>query len=145
MTDFLRRNATGLVVVLLISLAGNLFLGGVLAGRFAHDHKRSGWSSSSDGDQMVRTVLERIAKDLPEEQRKPFREAMEQQRSQLAEGGQQVRDARDALRAAITTRPFDRAKFDAAFNGMRDSNRSFWSALQRAVGDALEETSTPAP
>lgn len=141
MTDFLRRNATTIMVVLLVSLAGNLFLGGVLAGRFVHDHKRPGWSS---GDQMVRTVLERIAKDLPEEQRKPFREAMEQQRPQLVQGGQQVRDARDALRAAITTRPFDRATFDSAFNGMRESNRSFWTALQRAVGDALEQTSTPA-
>lgn len=145
MTDFLRRNAATIMVVLLVSLAGNLFLGGVLAGRFVHDHKRPGWSSSTDGDQMVRVVLERIARDLPEEQRKPFREAMEQQRPQLVQGGQQVRDARDALRAAITTRPFDRARFDAAFDGTRDSNRSFWMALQRAVGDALEQTSTPAP
>lgn len=145
MTDFLRRNATTIAVVLLVSLAGNLFLGGVLAGRFAHDHKRGGWSEVRDGDGMVRMVLERIAKDLPEAQRKPFRDSMERQRAQLVQGGQQVRDARDALREATTTRPFDRAKFDAAFNNVRDSNRTFWSELQRAVGDALEQTSSAAP
>lgn len=146
MTDFLRRNAAALAVVLLISLAANLFLGGVWAGRFAHYRGHGGWSDVRDGRGMVERVLERIAGDLPRDQRKAFRDEMEAQRDRLAAGGQEMRDAREDLRAAITAQPFDRAKFDAAFASMRDRSRTFWTELQQAVGDALEKVNAaPAP
>jgi Spy/CpxP family protein refolding chaperone len=146
MTDFFRRNATALVVLLLVSLAGNLFLGGVWVGRFAHHRGHGEWSDARDGGGMVEKVLERIAGDLPRDQRKAFRELMEQQRDKLAAGGQDMRTARDALRATIAAHPFERAKFDAAFAAMRERSQTFWTDLQQAIGDALEKVdAAPAP
>ncbi len=146
MIDFLRRNVAVIAVLLLLSLAGNLFLGGVWVGRFAHYRGHGGWNEARDGRGMVEMVLERIAGDLPRDQRKAFRDLMEQQRDKLAAGGQDMRDARDALRAASAAHPFDRAKFDAAFESMREHSRTFWTDLQAAVGDALEKVNAaPAP
>jgi Spy/CpxP family protein refolding chaperone len=143
MSDFLRRNAMAITVLLLLSLAGNLFLGGVWVGRFAH--YRGGWDAR-DGRGIVERMLERIAHDLPRDQRKAFRELMEERQDKLAASGQNMRAAREELRAATTAMPFDRAKFDAAFLEMRERSRAFWTDLQQAVGDALEKVNAaPAP
>jgi len=143
MTDFLRRNAGLIAVLLLLSLAGNLFLGGVWVGRYAR-HGHRDWNDVRDGRGMVEMVLERIAKDLPGDQRKAFREIMDEQRDKLAAGGQEMRDAREQLRAATVAHPFDRAQFDAAFQEMRTRSQTFWTSLQQAVGDALEKVNAPA-
>lgn len=142
MSEFFRRNAAAIAVVLLLSLAGNLFLGGVWVGRFAHHRGAGGWDAR-DGRGIVERILERIAKDLPDEQQKAFREEMEAQQDKLAASGQNMRAAREELRAATTAMPFDRAKFDTAFLEMRDRSRAFWTDLQQAVGDALEKVNQP--
>jgi Spy/CpxP family protein refolding chaperone len=145
MSDFLRRNAMAITVLLLLSLAGNLFLGGVWVGRFAHYRGQGGWEAR-DGRGIVERMLERIAHDLPRDQRKAFHELMEAQQDKLAASGQNMRAAREELRAATTATPFDRAKFDTAFLEMRERSRAFWTDLQRAVGDALEKVNAaPAP
>jgi uncharacterized membrane protein len=144
MVDFLRRNVAWLAIALLISLAINLFAGGVFAGRFFHhrfgapDRFGPPPIEATSGPGQVRWLLHRIAGDLPGDERAAFRQAMESRRDALIARGKELREARDAVRSTIEARPFDRAAYDSAVAALSQRQRAFADELADAIGDALE-------
>jgi uncharacterized membrane protein len=135
MVDFLRRYAGWIAVALVLSLGVNLFMGGAIAGRLMHDgHHRMDRGS---GDQ-VRWIVKRISEDLPDTQRDAFREAMDSRKDQLVDLGKQLREAREAVKNAIRSRPFDRAAFDSATTSFAARQEAFGKEFADAIGDAIE-------
>src|SRR5690348_3758946 len=138
MVDFLRRNAGWLAIALLVSLGANLFLGGMMAGRLLH----RGWGGPrmemAGGAGQVNWIVKRIAEDLPEAQQDTFRDAMNARKDQLVTLGKQLREAREAVKAAIETKPFNRADYDNAATVMSQRQTAFSAELADAVGDSME-------
>jgi Spy/CpxP family protein refolding chaperone len=138
MVDFLQRNANWIAVALLVSLGVNLFLGGMIAGRLRHH----GWGGSrmemAGGAGQVNWIVKRIAEDLPEAQQDIFRDAMNARKDQLVAMGKELREAREAVKAAIETKPFDRAAYDNAATAMGQRQTAFSAELADAVGDSME-------
>lgn len=153
MMDFLRRNVAWLAIALLISLGANLFVGGAFAGRFFHhrfgppDRFGPPPIEAMNGPGQVRWLLRRIAGDLPGNERDAFRQAMESRRDALIARSKDLRDARDAVRSTIETRPFDRAAYNTAVAALGERQNAFADELANAIGDALELAagSPPAP
>jgi Spy/CpxP family protein refolding chaperone len=138
MVDFLRRNASLIAVALLVSLGANLFLGGMMAGRLLHRGFGGPHMERLGGAGQVNWIVKRIAEDLPESQRDAFRDAMGTRKDQLVAMGKELRDAREAVKAAIEARPFDRAAYDNATATMGQRQAAFGGELADAVGDAIE-------
>lgn len=138
MVDFLRRNANAIAVALLLSLGVNLFLGGMMTGRLLHGGFGGPHMERMGGAGQVDWIVKRIAEDLPEAQRDVFRDAMGGRKDQLVAMGKELRDAREAVKAAIEARPFDRAVYDQAAAAMGQRQLAFGTELADAVGDAIE-------
>jgi Spy/CpxP family protein refolding chaperone len=138
MVNFLQRNAIWIVVALLVSLGANLFLGGMMAGRILHGGFGGPRMEGVGGPGQMRWIMKRIAEDLPEAQRDAFRNAMDQRKDQLIADGKALHDAREAVRAAIEARPFDRAAYNNATAALQQRQEAFGAELADAVGDAIE-------
>jgi len=138
MVNFLQRNAIWIAVALLVSLGANLFLGGMMAGRILHGGFGGPRMEGIGGPGQMRWIMKRIAEDLPEAQRDAFRNAMDQRKDQLIADGKALHDAREAVRAAIEARPFDRAAYDNATATLQQRQDAFGAELSDAVGDAIE-------
>ncbi|MGH6879292.1 periplasmic heavy metal sensor [Hypericibacter sp.] len=138
MVDFLRRNANWLAVALLVSLGANLFLGGMMAGRLLHHGMGGPRMEMMGGAGQVNWIVKRIAEDLPAAQQDVFRDAMNARKDQLVAMGKELREAREAVKAAIQTKPFDRAAYDNAATAMSQRQTTFSAELADAVGDSME-------
>lgn len=138
MVNFLQRNASWIAVALVVSLGANLFLGGMMAGRILHGGFGGPRMEGIGGPSQVRWIVKRIAEDLPESQRDTFRNAMDARKDQLVAIGKELHDAREAVRAAIEARPFDRAAYDTAAATLGQRQSAFGAELSDAVGDAIE-------
>jgi uncharacterized membrane protein len=135
MVDFLRRYASWIAVALVLSLGVNLFMGGLVAGRLMHGSHHRMDRGSSD---QVRWIVKRISEDLPDAQREAFREAMDSRKNQLVDLGKQLREARETVKEAIRSHPFDRAAFDSATASFAASQQAFGKEFADAIGDAIE-------
>jgi Spy/CpxP family protein refolding chaperone len=138
MVNFLQRNAIWIAVALLVSLGANLFLGGMMAGRLMHHGFGGPRMEGIGGPDQMRWIMRRIAEDLPATQRDAFRGAMDQRKDQLIADGKALHDAREAVRAAIEARPFDRTAYDNATTTLQQRQSAFGAELADAVGDAIE-------
>jgi Spy/CpxP family protein refolding chaperone len=138
MVDFLRRNAHWIAIVLLVSLGANLFLGGMMAGRLLHHGMGGPRMEMMGGAGQVSWIVKRIAEDLPASQQDVFRDAMNARKDQLIAKGKDLREAREAVKAAIEARPFNRAAYDNAATEMSQRQTAFSAELADAVGDSME-------
>lgn len=138
MVDFLRRNAGWLAIALLVSLGANLFLGGMIAGRLLHHGMGGPHMEMMGGAGQVNWIVKRIAEDLPVAQQDTFRDSMNARKDQLVTLSQQLREAREAVKAAIQTKPFNRAAYDNATTEMSQRQTAFSAELADAVGDSME-------
>ena len=133
-----RRWITVLGAVLLVSLALNLFLAGVIAGR--------GVGSGGGFEftpRKLRVAVERVTRVLPEADAALLTDRFEAQRADLTQRFQALQDARRAVGAALKAEPYDAAAFDSAYEAMQARSQelqaSIHAVLRRSIGELSEE------
>ena len=145
----LLRQRKWLALLLVLSLAGNVFLGGLYAGAWLGE-KDGTEEASGDGkggdakDQPGLRILRRMAEALPEGERASFEAAIAGERDKLLAASLAMKDAREKVRAVIKAEPFDRAQLDAAFADMRDKSRIFFEMMHGVMANAVEKLSPEA-
>lgn len=139
--------------ILAASLALNLFLAGVFVGRFAADQTAP--TASTAGLPAERTslrgergpladipgrfLIQRMAENLPPEDRPKFEAVVATHRPSLTSSASRMRDARLRVRDAIAADPFDRGALEAAFEQLRRRNEDLQKAVQTALVEAVAE------
>ena len=116
--------------VLIVSLAVNLFLAGIVGMRYWREHFRP------QPDRAMMGPVGRITQGLPESGRAKVRATMDAKREQYREQGREFRRARSEAMQALAAEPFDRAKVDAAFAEARRRADSMSAIMQTALIEA---------
>jgi uncharacterized membrane protein len=116
--------------VLIVSLALNLFLVGVVGVRYWREHVRP------PPDRVAMGPFGRLTQGLPESGRAKFKEAMDSRREQMREQGREFRRARGEAMQALAAEPFDRVKVDAAFAEARRRADTMSAIMQGAMIEA---------
>jgi len=112
--------------LLLVSLAANLFLVGILAGQFTH----------SRVDSIPTYSIRSFLAVVPEEAQETVRAAFAGREAEIAAARGDARGARGAVAEAFVAEPFDRAAAEAAFQRLRQESDDLQSAVQAAIMDA---------
>jgi uncharacterized membrane protein len=110
-----RRAPRWLWVVLILSLALNLLVIGIVAGSWwrhggPRDHR----------DRIFTGAIERLMKDLPEAKRQHARDLLERHRQAVSPIRGELREARKNAKEAVLTEPYDEAKVKAALARFRE-------------------------
>jgi uncharacterized membrane protein len=126
------RSARGLAMLLAVSIAANLFLAGVLAGRF---------TGQAAPESQTRRGLQAILALLPEDKRpsvaRQFRAAAPQLRQQFAE----LQAARAALAEELVKPVADSAALERGFAEVRARSTAVQAAYQQALLHAVPSLS----
>lgn len=138
-----------LMLALLISVGANMFMGGLLAGRYAHPGPEplplagpgAPPAGPGQGEAPIGNAIRRIAASLPDDQRTVFEQAFVNRRRDIAQATFALREARLRLRDALTAEPFDRARVDQGFAELRRRN----DELQHVLHDAATEGAAGLP
>jgi uncharacterized membrane protein len=124
--------------VLIVSLALNFFLVGVIAGR--------GVGRGGDFDftpRKLRVAIERVTRVLPDADATLLTDRFEAQRNDLTQRFLDLQEARRAVGAALKAEPYDAAAFDAAYAAMRERSQelqaSIHAVLKSSIGEFSEE------
>lgn len=99
-----------LALFLLISVGINLAVAGFWGSRMM------GLGGPERGGERF---VERVTRDMPKESADRVRAAMAAQRPVMARNMEEMRRAREDVRAALTAEPFDKARLEAAFAKVR--------------------------
>ena len=137
-----QRGAKWLLLALLLSLAVNLFIGGILVGRWFRDQPveslRTEASLAQQNQRPVFAMFQRISRKLNSEERRLFRDAVVSHRAELRSAYRGVRQARQALRRTLRAEPYDRQALEAALAELRARKDTFERTLHRAALDGIE-------
>ena len=118
---------------LLLSLAGNAFLGGMLLGKPSH---RSMMASMQPGAETPRLKhLMHGMRELPEEQRQQVRETMHQYAPQLRELAQRSREERQAIQKKMLLPELPRSELEADFARQRELSGQMQTMNQQMLLD----------
>jgi uncharacterized membrane protein len=129
-----------LAAALLASLALNLFLGGLFAGRLLSPSPATTVATGENGDQRpIRRLVMTLASGLDDSERETFITAITGREAELRSTGRDVRAARRAALVRIHATPFDRRALDAALVTLRQKQDALQVALQTAIADAVEK------
>ena len=124
---------------LLVSLAVNVFLGGVYVGRFFGPERSDvATTASAAGERPVRRLIGALAAGLDAPDRERFIAAVSERAPQLRRAARELRSARRAVLEEVHAMPFDRARLDGALNALRDRQQAVQTELQTAIADAVE-------
>lgn len=126
-----RRLALGVCAA---SLLLNVFLGGAVIGRAFGDRHRAAEPRAAANGALV-TVAHVQA--LPPEDRRRFRDAMAPHRPAIRTARAAHRAARRQVEADLAAPVFDRAKVDADFATLKETNRNIDEVVDTALVDAL--------
>jgi uncharacterized membrane protein len=134
-------HARWVVIALLVSLALNLFLIGMMGGRhmrgWVHDSDRPMASWLDQGDERpLRRLFLHLTHDLDSDDRAIFRDAIEAQREPLAESGMALLEQRRIVLDLMRAEPFDRPAVDAALAELGRRHDAFHQRLMAAIADA---------
>lgn len=133
-----RRWITVLGAALFVSLALNLFLGGVIAGRgVGHRGGFDGQMTAAN----VKLAIERVSRVLPEADGDVMRGLFEERRADLKARFEALREARKAVGAALKAEPFDAATFSAAYETMQSRNQEVQAAIHGVIKAAVPQLS----
>ncbi len=137
------RAGKWLALALLVSLGANMFMGGLLAGRFAGQPADpppgtgTGPGGGPGPDQPLVALIRRMASALPGDERTAFEQAFLDRRRDIVRANVAVREARLALRGAIVADPFDRPRVEQAFADLRARNAEQQRVLHTIAIDAM--------
>ncbi len=125
--------------VLIASLAFNVLVLGAMAGRaFMHRH---GPVASLTGPAGNSGYLGAFTQQLPVERRREIWSSLRHDRSELKALRGKVREARADVRAALTTEPYDAARFKAAQDRMLEAEISVRRASQQVFEQIAQRLS----
>jgi uncharacterized membrane protein len=126
------------LIVLIASLGLNLFLGGLMAGRWfsGPPHRMAATQGERGPAGEPGRILQRMAQTLPPEHRPAFEAAIAKHRDRIAQAATQAREARDLVRDILRKDPLDRAALDSAFETLRTSNVALQAEIQQTIADA---------
>ena len=139
--------------ILVASVALNIFFAGMFVGRFAADEASPapspiGLASERRfargergplGDMPGRFIIQRMAENLPPEDRPKFEAVVATHKAALASSATRVRDARLKVRDAMAGDPFDRGALETAFEQLRRRNEDLQKVMQGALVEAVAE------
>jgi uncharacterized membrane protein len=129
-----------LAAALLVSLALNLFIGGVVAGRLLSPTPPATVAGGENGEQRpIRRLVMALATNLGDTERSIFITVITDRETEIRSAGREVRAARRAALARIHATPFDRKALDAALVTLRQRQDALQVALQTAIADAVEK------
>lgn len=124
--------------LLIASLALNLFLGGLMAGRWfsAGPHRQAPFAQAErrPAGEPSR-FFDRMAAALPPEHRGTFEAAVGKHRERVVQAAGEAREAREQVRDVLRKEPFDRAALDRAFDTVRTRNTALQMEIQAAIAD----------
>lgn len=121
--------AVALLTVLLLSVAANLFLGGLFAGGALYQTRQPG---------PVR-ALAAFVESLPEAARPVVRDAFLERRAELRERFVAVAAARREVGRIMAEEDLDRARLDAAFGEVRARSVATQALLHEILAGAMAE------
>ena len=131
-----------ILIVLIVSLGLNLFLGGLMVGRWVSGgpHRPPQFASNERGPTGEPSrFLRRMASTLPPEHRSAFEAVIDRHRERVVRAAGEARDAREDVRQVLRKEPFDRAALDRAFETVRTRNVALQTEIQIAIGEAAAE------
>jgi uncharacterized membrane protein len=131
------------LALLVVSLALNLFIGGIIVGQRLHHHgpRLDVARERADSDRRVFTFLDRMAGILPPDDRKQFLTVIDTYRGELGHADSGVREAREKVRTAIAADPFDRNALEQAFEQTSVRWAEMSKVLHAAMADAISHLS----
>jgi len=124
-------------VVLIVSLALNLFLGG----RFLA-HRIMG--PPHGPEVMLPHLIEEIGSGLAQPDREALQRVFQAREADIEARANDLRDARDHIREAMLSDPFDRDALNAAMTHARDKDMALHKALEDMLFEAVNEVSPEA-
>jgi uncharacterized membrane protein len=137
------RAAKWLIAFFCLSLAANVFVGGLYAGTWlgrgsSREEKADAAEDAGAPDRPGQALLRRIIASVPEAERPGFVAALAPHRPAIAEAGRTLRGARLRARDAIAAKPFAREALDAAFAEVRQRTGELQAAMHDAMAQAIE-------
>lgn len=126
------RASGWLIAVLFVSLALNMFVGGVWLGhRIFHD--RGEYSETHKRKFSMMSFAERMAERLSPAERETYMAVIDGYRPEMAAAERQMKDARAKVRDALSAVPFNPQELDDALAASRQS----FTNVQRVFHNAL--------
>ena len=107
---------------LLLSLAVNLFLGGMFLSRLPSHHQ-------GGSEPKVERIIERMAATLPEADGRTLREVYRVHQADFEQLVAELQRSRDEVRRVLTTDPFDQAALQTAFAQQRQRRQAIHEAI----------------
>jgi len=121
--------------VLIGSLALNVLVIGAVASTFCISH----FGGSSHAGGFKSPPLLGFARTLPRERSDVIRQKVADAQPNLETARRGIRDARAAVRAALSAEPFDQAKFDTALDGIVEADTKEARAKATLFADTVRE------
>lgn len=150
MVSFNASAGKWLALALLVSLAGNAFMGGILVGRWANPElpvtpvvtvsdpaPQNPDPGTQGADVPMGLQVRRMAAALPQQYRPTFYEPFQQRRREIMAANMAVRDARLRLREAMLAERVDRARLDAVFGELRQRNATLQTLMHNAAAEGM--------
>jgi Spy/CpxP family protein refolding chaperone len=150
MVTFDARAGKWLALALLVSLAGNAFMGGLLFGRWANPESpatpvvtvsepatQTTDSGMPAAEAPAGLQVRRMAATLPPQYRPIFFEPFQQRRREILTANLALRDARLRLRDALLAENVDRSRLDTAFVELRQRNTALQALMHTAATDGM--------
>src|SRR5262249_37230009 len=125
-----RRWIATLGAVLVVSLAFNIFFGGVIVG---HRFGRAGGFEWQMTPAKLKLGLERVLHALPDSDAKVVRGLFEARAAEIAQRFRAFQDSRNAIGAALRADPFDSAAFTAAYETMQARSQDLQAAIHPVI------------
>lgn len=140
MVSLTPRLGKWMMALLVASVGANLFLGGLLVGRWVAPRPMTmaGPPMGGPPDRTLRGPIDRMAQSLPAEQRAEFERALTQRRREAAEAGRAMQEARMKVRDALIAERFDRAALDLALVELRAQNDRLQKSFHDGIADAAQ-------
>jgi len=133
-----RRWITILGAALVVSLALNLFIGGVIAGHRFGPRVDFDWQLTPA---RLKLGMERVLRALPENDAEVVRGLFEAERADITQRFQALQDARKAIGAALKAEPFDATAFTAAYEAMQARSQELQAAVHGVIKAAIPQLS----
>lgn len=127
-----------LTVLLIVSLAANVFLGGFVAGRMIGGPPHRNFVHSIDASPGFKWRMGENLSALSPEARDAFRKAFGDSRERLVKNFRETRRLRQALSDALAADPWSRAEVEAALADLRAADNAQQAALAELMVDAFE-------
>jgi uncharacterized membrane protein len=135
-----------LTIFLFLSLVANVFLAGLLAGRFLHHGDWFGGQPAyvQQMGPFAGHALQRLLEPLDDSDRQIVLDTVKSHADELMQINRQIREQRKVVAQLLKADNYDRKALDDAFAELRRRTDSMQETLQAAVGDAVGKLSPAA-